>query len=156
MNKKVFKNHTMFEIIYNFYINISYIIIPIITGIISFFIMKKMIIDQTVINDISNAFITVSGILPGILLTFITNVTSLPEDNFLIKNIKKQGYFGLLYKIIFLDISLWVITLIFSVIMLILNKIILLKITISLFVSAVALFIHGFVMLSKITLLTNR
>lgn len=156
MNKKIFENHTMFEIIYNFYINISYIIIPIISGIISFFIIKKIIIDQSVIKDISNAFITVSGILPGILLTFITNVTSLPEDNFLIKNIKKQGYFELLYKIIFSDISIWVITLIFSVIMLILNKIILLKITISLFVSAVALFIHGFVMLAKITLLTNR
>lgn len=156
MNKKIVKNHTMLEIIYNFYINISYIIIPFISGIISFFIMKKITIDPSVIKDISNAFITVSGILPGILLTFITNVTSLPEDNFLIKNIKKQGYFELLYKIIFFDISLWVITLIFSVIMLILNRIILLKITISLFVSAVALFIHGFVMLAKITLLTNR
>jgi len=156
MNKKIFENHTMFEIIYNFYINISYIIIPIISAIISFFIMKKIIINQSVIKDISNAFITVSGILPGILLTFITNVTSLPEDNFLIKKIKKQGYFELLYKIIFSDISLWVITLIFSVVMLILNKIILLKITISLFVSAVALFIHGFLMLAKITLLTNR
>ena len=156
MNKKVLEKHTIGEIVYNFIVNILYWVIPLVSFGFSLFFMRKTEINTNIIKDISNAFITVSGIFPGLLLTFIATITGLPEKNELIKNIKKQGYFGLLYKIIFLDIILWTLTLLASIIMIFLQEIIIIKIAISLFISSVLLFVYGFVKLGQIILLINR
>lgn len=156
MNKKVLEKHTIGEIVYNFIVNILFWVIPLLSFGISFYLMRKIDINSDIIKDISNAFITVSGILPGLLLTFIATITELPEKNDLIKNIKKQGYFELLYKIIFLDIILWVLTLLASIIMIFLQEIIIIKIAISLFISSVLLFVYGFIKLGQIILLINR
>lgn len=156
MNKKVLEKHTIGEIVYNFIVNILFWVIPLLSFGISFYLMRKIDINSDIIKDISNAFITVSGILPGLLLTFIATITELPEKNDLIKNIKKQGYFELLYKIIFLDIILWVLTLLVSIIMIFLQEIIIIKIAISLFISSVLLFVYGFIKLGQIILLINR
>lgn len=156
MNKKVLEKHTIGEIVYNFIVNILFWVIPLLSFGINFYLMRKIDINSDIIKDISNAFITVSGILPGLLLTFIATITELPEKNDLIKNIKKQGYFELLYKIIFLDIILWVLTLLASIIMIFLQEIIIIKIAISLFISSVLLFVYGFIKLGQIILLINR
>lgn len=156
MDKKILEKHTIGEIVYNFIVNVSFWVIPLLSFGISLYLMRKIDINSNIIKDISNAFITVSGILPGLLLTFIATITELPEKNDLIKNIKKQGYFGLLYKIIFLDIILWVLTLLASIIMIFLQEIIIIKIAISLFISSVLLFVYGFIKLGQIILLINR
>ncbi len=156
MDKKIFEKHTIGEIVYNFIVNILFWVIPLVSFGISLFLMRKIEIISDIIKDISNAFITVSGILPGMLLTFIATITGLPEKNDLIKNIKKQGYFGLLYKIIFLDIILWVLTLLVSIIMIFWQEIIIIKIAISLFISSILLFVYGFIKLGQIILLINR
>ena len=156
MNKKIYEKHTIGEIVYNFIVNIIFLVIPSLSFGSSLFLMRKTEINSDIIKDISNAFITVSGILPGLLLTFIATITELPEKNDLIKNIKKQGYFKLLYKIIFLDIILWVLTLLVSIIMIFLQEIIIIKIAISFFISSVLLFVYGFIKLGQIILLINR
>ena len=158
MNKLKFENHTVGEIVYDFIISISYIIIPIISFIITIIILykTKIIFNHEAINTLSNAFITVSGILPGILLTFIGNIINLPENNEFLNNIKAQGYYALLYKIIFLDITIWVIALIFSIIMITNQAQLLINITISFFIAAVALFLFGFWKLAQLTILSSR
>lgn len=54
-------------------------VIPLLSFGISLFFMRKIEIRSGIVQDISNAFITVSGILPGLLLTFIATITELPE-----------------------------------------------------------------------------
>lgn len=156
MSKNISEKYTKGEIAYDKITRSLYIIIPALVFIISMSLMWKGSLPENIIKDISNAFITVSGIVPGLLLSFFSNVTSLPEDNFFIKNIKKQGYFELLYKMIFADIALWLITLIAAIIMLVCEEIMLAKLTISFFISGVALFIYAFVTLARITMLTNK
>lgn len=158
MKNSKYTNHTITERIYDFMINISYIIIPIISFIITLSILYnfRLVLDSQEINTLSNAFITVSGILPGILLTFIGNIVNLPSDNEFLKNIKTQGYYELLYKIIFFDIAVWVITLIFSIIIIANQVQLLVNITISFFIAAVTLFLFGFWKLAQITILTSR
>lgn len=160
MKTSKFEKYTISEIIYDFLINISYIIIPIIFFIISFVLLWKLkvniIQESESINTLANSFITVSGILPGILLTFVGNIANLSDENQFVKNIKQQGYSELLYRIIFVDIALLIITLIFSIFILLCKNEILIYITISLFISSIVLFAYGFFKLAQVTILTSR
>lgn len=90
MDKKMFEKHTIGEIVYNFIVNILFWVIPLLSFGVSLYLMRRIDINSDIIKDISNAFITVSGILPGLLLTFIATITELPEKNDLIKNIKNK------------------------------------------------------------------
>ena len=151
---KIKNEYTIGEIIQSFFIKTAYIIIPFFTFIITLIIQKSFLdlntLTNETINNLATAFMTISGILPGILLSFIGNIANMPDNNTFVKNIKEQKYEGILYNIIFTDITLLIISLILSIIITVKPIDITVMITVAVFSSAVTLFIHCLSLLNKI------
>lgn len=152
--ERIKNEYTIGEIIQSFFIKTAYIIIPFFTFIITLIIQKSFLdlntLTNETINNLATAFMTISGILPGILLSFIGNIANMPDNNTFVKNIKEQKYEGILYNIIFTDITLLIISLILSIIITVKSIDITVMITVAVFSSAVTLFIHCLSLLNKI------
>lgn len=152
--EKLKNEYTMGEIIQSFFIKTAYITIPFLTFVITLIVqnvfLNLSILATETINNLATAFMTISGILPGILLTFIGNIANMPNDNTFVKNIKEQKYESILYNIIFTDITLLVVSLILSIMIMVKSTDITLMIAIAVFSSAVTLFIHCLALLNKI------
>lgn len=65
-------------------------------------------------NDILGGIITVSGVLPGLLLSFIGVITNFPEENIFIKNLKQTKTIYLLIRKISINMILLILVFILS------------------------------------------
>ncbi|MCX8075347.1 MAG: hypothetical protein N2749_07175 [Clostridia bacterium] len=122
-------------------IKYSEIILTILSLIISYIILNYISIDIQKKDSLLNSIITVSGVLPGLLLSFLGILTNLPDDNKFIANLNKTKRPYLLKRKIQYNILILIIVFILAIPSYFINEVFLLKIIISLLFTSMVIFL---------------